>query len=635
MGDDIVAQYSTEELGEFARQAAHPQASPEFLADLAGRVPEVRALIADNPNAYPALLDWMAQFGDPAVLAAIARKTPAPVVIPTFETYASAQPTVEAVTPAPAFNPAFASYASAQPMVAAVSPRKSRRMPIVIVAASVVLLLVAGSIVGINAFLTGGFSSATKSAAAFPASTFAWAEFSIDPSADQKLGALKLIQGAPGFTNYLRDTATESDISPDLEAGDLKAAIWNYLSSAGSLDQISLDYERDIKPWLGSRIAVGSTPDGAVVAFESSNDSAGITAVETFVSEVGNADAVQVTSKNGFVIAASTDVDLDAAFAAGTLADTASMKSMSSKLGGWGLASGWYSPRAMYESHGESDPEVLALLPEDGAVGSVVRISDSSLEFVATTANLDLPAVAKASGLGLADAPASTMVAASASHLGSIIDTVYRADFLAFMNSSGYFPTDWVSSIEEQKASGYEAFGQFYGLNVPSDLDDLLGTDLTISLDRDLNCDVTTAFTGGCADPNAGITVRSDNPAATQQLWEQSTQSLNSMGAQTLSVQQVDGAVQVSVGSGSVAVAGPKLGDSATFKRALPDLDGASMAYYLDAAAVLDTVRTQLEASGQDATDIAYLDGISALGITVRQDDSGDLTLRARVSVSD
>jgi hypothetical protein len=55
--------------------AAQDPATPqETLADLAFRVPETRAAVAANPSAYPALLEWLAQFDDPKVVDALARR---------------------------------------------------------------------------------------------------------------------------------------------------------------------------------------------------------------------------------------------------------------------------------------------------------------------------------------------------------------------------------------------------------------------------------------------------------------------------------------------------------------------------------------------------------------------------------
>lgn len=52
--------------------ALDPATSPQVLYELAGSNPEVRPLIAGNPNAYPALLDWLGSLGDPSINAVLA-----------------------------------------------------------------------------------------------------------------------------------------------------------------------------------------------------------------------------------------------------------------------------------------------------------------------------------------------------------------------------------------------------------------------------------------------------------------------------------------------------------------------------------------------------------------------------------
>jgi len=61
--------------------ALDPSTAPAQLADIATHRPDLRALVAAHPQAYPALLDWLRGLGDPGVVAAIeARGASAPVV---------------------------------------------------------------------------------------------------------------------------------------------------------------------------------------------------------------------------------------------------------------------------------------------------------------------------------------------------------------------------------------------------------------------------------------------------------------------------------------------------------------------------------------------------------------------------
>lgn len=55
-------------------EAADPTTPPARLYELAANYPEARPLIAGNPAAYPALLDWLEQREDPEITAALANR---------------------------------------------------------------------------------------------------------------------------------------------------------------------------------------------------------------------------------------------------------------------------------------------------------------------------------------------------------------------------------------------------------------------------------------------------------------------------------------------------------------------------------------------------------------------------------
>lgn len=57
-----------------AELAADPGTDPTQLQKLATDYPQLRATIARNPAAYPALLDWLASFGDPLIDQALASR---------------------------------------------------------------------------------------------------------------------------------------------------------------------------------------------------------------------------------------------------------------------------------------------------------------------------------------------------------------------------------------------------------------------------------------------------------------------------------------------------------------------------------------------------------------------------------
>lgn len=64
------------------RVALDPATAPEVLAAIAAERPELRASVALNPTAYPGLLQWLADLGDPAVDAALAARASGATNVP-------------------------------------------------------------------------------------------------------------------------------------------------------------------------------------------------------------------------------------------------------------------------------------------------------------------------------------------------------------------------------------------------------------------------------------------------------------------------------------------------------------------------------------------------------------------------
>ncbi|KFI91080.1 hypothetical protein BSTEL_2225, partial [Bifidobacterium stellenboschense] len=58
----------------FTAEIARTTTDQMQMAEIAQKAPELYAALAQNPNLYPALVDWLSQLGDPAVNAALASR---------------------------------------------------------------------------------------------------------------------------------------------------------------------------------------------------------------------------------------------------------------------------------------------------------------------------------------------------------------------------------------------------------------------------------------------------------------------------------------------------------------------------------------------------------------------------------
>ena len=112
-------------------------------------------------------------------------------------------------------------------------------------------MIAVGAIVAGGAVVAGGawaatsfFATGAQPAEALPASTVAYFSVDLDPSGGQKIEAIKTLRKFPGFTDKV-------DLQTD---DDLRERFFEEVTSSGECE--GLDYDADVKPWLGSRAAM-------------------------------------------------------------------------------------------------------------------------------------------------------------------------------------------------------------------------------------------------------------------------------------------------------------------------------------------------------------------------------------------
>lgn len=113
------------------------------------------------------------------------------------------------------------------------------------VSIAVLAVLGAGAYAAVN--LMGGGS---QPAEALPDTTVGLVSLDLDPSADQKVEAIKTLRKFP-------DVEKNLDVESDT---DLRKYVFDKL--VDDSDCKKLDYEDDIKPWIGERVALGAVGNG-------------------------------------------------------------------------------------------------------------------------------------------------------------------------------------------------------------------------------------------------------------------------------------------------------------------------------------------------------------------------------------
>jgi len=96
----------------------------------------------------------------------------------------------------------------------------------------------------------GFFQQGAQPAEALPSSTVAYLSLDLDPSGGQKIDAFRTLNKFPAFSHEVGVNSVD----------ELRHKVGQEL--VGQADCPGLDYDRDIDPWLGDRMAVAGVPLG-------------------------------------------------------------------------------------------------------------------------------------------------------------------------------------------------------------------------------------------------------------------------------------------------------------------------------------------------------------------------------------
>lgn len=153
-------------IDDAAREAADPTTPPARLAELLSTRPDLGAMIALHPQAYPEMLAWIGQHGEPAARAAVLTRLAPPAqpqAVPAASPTAQAAPNLPAVLAGGGASaaPAPVIPAAGDPATSSAAParRKLRRPAIIGIIAGVAVLALAGGAFAVVKTLTGGAPS--------------------------------------------------------------------------------------------------------------------------------------------------------------------------------------------------------------------------------------------------------------------------------------------------------------------------------------------------------------------------------------------------------------------------------------------------------------------------------------------
>lgn len=514
------------------------------------------------------------------------------------------------------------------------APRRVRSPWVLVTAALGIVGAAAGGWAAAQ-LLGGGDGPAT----AVPAIAVGYVAVDLDPGAAQKIEALQMAKKFPALAEEL-DLGVRDDLRR-----------WFFEQAFGERG-CDLDYDRDVAAWVGDRVALAAVPDddapvAPLLVLQATDQEAARSAVAaidactTAAREgVGGEEPVGpddeptstgVAFVGDYVLVTEEQEDADAfaaAAQAAPLAEDPAFEEWMAAVGEPGVVTAYVAqdaPRAMTATAAQLQDEVggsapplddvaertRALWKDFEGMAAVVRFADGALEV--ETVGRGLPGTAtEPTGPSLADLPAGTAAAFTHSLRDGWFEDVADALFGVF--SAG--------ESEEDFWAGLEAGS---GLELPEDVERLLGDGVSLSVDASLDPEGLDVGPGDLPAVPVALRIAGDTAEIRSVL--DRLLRLAGPAADQVVVEESDGLVVVGLDPTYVdrVLTERGLGEQEGFTGVVPEAGRATSALFVgfDAGAPAgepDGAGWLARLAGDDAEARANLEPLDALGISAWSD---------------
>lgn len=441
-------------------------------------------------------------------------------------------------------------------------PKRKRGKLIPLIAALAVLIVFGGGAAFAYSRLSGG---GDQPAAVLPASAVGYARIDMDPSAGQKVAAVRYLMKFPSVKEKLKLTGDNDD---------LKRKIFDLMKSESGDDLADVDYDKDIKPWLGDRAGIAAVPIGdkpqPVMAIQVKDEKQARAGLD----KLFKADEKKpgLAYYKSYMIMAEDQATADKAVAeakSSPLTANATFAKDMDALGEQGVASFWIDTKGIAELAGSelSEDERKAL--PSGSVAGVLRFDASYLELKGVVhGDKSITGGAAKAEEAVTSLPDGTAAAIGLSDGASYVDKVWEQVRKSSQNSG--------VDLEELA----NKFGAQYGLKIPEDIKTLLGQNFVVSVDKP-------ASSSGM--PNVAAKMTTDTAKA-EAIVDKLIKAAEQQGSVDVPVSKVHDdknlVVATSKEYAESVLKGGKLGDSEGFKQAVPNPKGSVMIGYVDFSAI-------------------------------------------------
>ena len=471
----------------------------------------------------------------------------------------------------------------------------------------VVLLLGAGA--GAWAAL-GFFQQGAQPAEALPESTIAYLSIDLDPAGGQKIDAFRTLNKFPAF---------KDEVGVD-SVDDIRRKVGeSMLEGTGCTD---LTYAHDIDPWLGERAAaaavdVGDDSPDLVVVVQVKDEGKARDAFSALKECDQGEDPAGFVVHDGWAVLAQSQTvanKVSDAAADGTLADDATYQKWTEAVGDAGVINAYAAPdagRVLAERLGGFlSPGMSTLSSSSG------EVAVPSAYHLATPDDGDNPLTQALSGFkgaaatlrftgdGLELAVAADGSAPQMSELTGTTGTtggelVQRLPDDTAAAAGVSFPKGWLDRYLDQMSSMFGSgmskddamreLSQETGLDVPGDLETLLGSGVSVSIGNDFDFEAAENSDAGSGLPMA-VTVKGDSAEI-----EQVLDKIRAKAGDVPFLGSDSGGGLVAIGPSAEyrqhVLDSGGLGDSDAFTSVVPAAGNASSLFYVDVDALEPSIK--------------------------------------------
>ena len=467
------------------------------------------------------------------------------------------------------------------------------------------VLAIVAAVIGVVALGAGGvfaFQELTDSGpqpeSVLPSTAVAFLKVDLDPSAGQKVDALRFLRSFPAADRQLGVTS------------DLRKVAFEAIQDQGRLGK--LDYAKDVEPWLGQRLGAGLVPDATtkegvrpVIALSITD----AVVAERHLPALATGLGVQCRVLEAFAVCVggSTSTALDAVLAdaaRGSLADSATYRQDMGDLGEDGFVSAWVDSAKMGEVltkfgavAGRQMPNLKGVA-DAGRTSMALRFDGPNLELAGHVNGVAMQRVAKGNARPIAGLPWNTLAAVSVADAGPQFSASWPRARAAMVAALG----------TKEFARGLAQVEQALGISIPKELAAGLGSQLTV------------AYGGNEPGKGPKVAVVGDGDADILRTIADHVAAVGAGGKADVTPAGGGTVVSLSDGYAREVATTHGLGEMPPFEGAVKDLDEAQIAVYVDISGLLTQFKDELDPAKGPGADA--WGNLSALGITARADGS-------------